>query len=503
MGFRFELEHSNIVAYLTSSHDSTMRLDWQTLQSFAGSIAHEDSFISQDRAWLDRVREIGRCLLNEVNSQPQGPIFLPDRVYDRYLGELRGELSQYSLFCLVVGSKPSERWNELEALAKNLAFESGRDALVLLPRYPADLTSLRVLDPFPAFSEALEKAHLWPGLLVWTQSGERAFLQIESARSFVRQLPDVLTGPSSLRELVAKFANSENRLRKLLHLSDLHFGNEEAMRNRRLLTNQLKSISNEIDRVVITGDLFDEPNEKSANSYLDFHQELTEISGDKSPITIPGNHDMRKRGNFGSYYEQLAGLGQQPVVVDEELALSFACFNSCEGGSSARGRISETQFVRIGTKLTELRTRYPHHLQVSLLHHHPYSFEAEARTWYQRALKTVGLGDERFLLLENASEFLDWCARWQTTVVLHGHKHVARSESRTIRPEGATPFQVTAIGCGSSLGAEGSPLSYVVLSWDERTRRWVSTFYESVRGGPFLPKEILTARIPDAGIAFA
>jgi hypothetical protein len=63
---------------------------------------------------------------------------------------------------------------------------------------------------------------------------------------------------------------------------------------------------------------------------------------------------------------------------------------------------------------------------------------------------------------------------------------VARHISRRIRPVGAPAFDVTAIGCGSSLGAEGSPLSYVVHNWDERSRRWSTTFFESRNGGPFV-----------------
>jgi hypothetical protein len=46
-------------------------------------------------------------------------------------------------------------------------------------------------------------------------------------------------------------------------------------------------------------------------------------------------------------------------------------------------------------------------------------------------------------------------------------------------------INLTAIGCGSSLGAEGVPVSYNMLEWDPKTQRWIVSFLESVNGGAF------------------
>ncbi len=56
-------------------------------------------------------------------------------------------------------------------------------------------------------------------------------------------------------------------------------------------------------------------------------------------------------------------------------------------------------------------------------------------------------------------------------------------------------MQLTAIGCGSSLGAEGSPLSYNLLEWAPESQRWVASFYESVNGGAF--REVVASVSPE------
>jgi hypothetical protein len=56
-------------------------------------------------------------------------------------------------------------------------------------------------------------------------------------------------------------------------------------------------------------------------------------------------------------------------------------------------------------------------------------------------------------------------------------------------------MNLTAIGCGSSLGAEGSPVSYNVVDWEPPVRRWVASIFESVNGGAF--RERLAAVSPE------
>jgi len=59
---------------------------------------------------------------------------------------------------------------------------------------------------------------------------------------------------------------------------------------------------------------------------------------------------------------------------------------------------------------------------------------------------------------------------------------------------GAPEHSVTAIGCGTSLGAEGFPVSYNIVHWNDQRRQWMARFFESKNGGPFVPKLITTMR---------
>jgi hypothetical protein len=47
------------------------------------------------------------------------------------------------------------------------------------------------------------------------------------------------------------------------------------------------------------------------------------------------------------------------------------------------------------------------------------------------------------------------------------------------------PREVTAVGCGTSLGAEGIPASFNLLTWDSNSRRWATAFYLDRSGGGF------------------
>ncbi len=74
----------------------------------------------------------------------------------------------------------------------------------------------------------------------------------------------------------------------------------------------------------------------------------------------------------------------------------------------------------------------------------------------------LGIGEEQFLQMDHADDFLQWCAGRRVRLILHGHKHVARHVEDSIEwthglHAGCRP--VTAVGCGTSPGAEGMPLA--------------------------------------------
>lgn len=120
------------------------------------------------------------------------------------------------------------------------------------------------------------------------------------------------------------------------------------------------------------------------------------------------------------------------------------------------------------------------HLSVALIHHHPYSFKAAAETRIQKALDAVGLDEERFLRMDDADQFLSWCVGRRIPLILHGHKHLARHVTDRIEWKNGKENvwrDVTAVGCGTSLGMEGLPLSYNILEWSPSTRKWSASFF--------------------------
>lgn len=163
-----------------------------------------------------------------------------------------------------------------------------------------------------------------------------------------------------------------------------------------------------------------------------------------------------------------------------------SCTHECRRSA---GKIPSAQFKALGAEYQTLLTAneaLKRYLPLVLVHHHPFSFDVAPETWVQKALRMFGLREETFLEMVNASDLHTWCADWDIRTILHGHKHKAleRSVQRSDKKE----VSLTAIGCGSSLGAEGYPVSYNVLEWVPSSQRWVASIYESVNGGRFLER---------------
>ena len=120
------------------------------------------------------------------------------------------------------------------------------------------------------------------------------------------------------------------------------------------------------------------------------------------------------------------------------------------------------------------------YLSVVLVHHHPYSFEARKETPLQKGLAAFGLSDEDFLKMDGADEFLSWCVGRRVPLILHGHKHLPRYVKDWItwsHGKKTEAREVTAVGCGTSMGAEGMPLSYNELEWSPAVRKWSTAFF--------------------------
>lgn len=510
MGAIFKLEHANIMAYVTSRSYGPPRVLRQHLGEFLDVLAYEaERYLIPERGfepWPTEIAAIAQRASSRLRETPDTPEahVVPPPTVGRLLEDLRAEFADYPLYALAVGAG-----EQLQQVARELARAPlYGQLLVLIPEYGATERNFEVLDPVPSFSAALHAAPDWPGFLFWTQSGATAFARLNEAEDLARRLRDAVHDgrrprpfppfPTTsgfdyvLRDWTQR---NQRRYRRLLHLSDLHFGTTDATENQALLDAELRDIVQSVDRVVITGDLFDTPNKKYATLFNNFKNSVTHLAGGREPICVTGNHDQRIFGLFGNYYEQVAQIGSRKIVVDDQCETIFICFNSSEKGRWARGRITKSQFRQLGGDYRTLMAARPElkkYLSIVLVHHHPFSFDIPPETFLQRVLSGVGLREESFLTMVDAEDLHHWCLDWNIKTILHGHKHKARYKEREIA-RGADRMHLTAIGCGSSLGAESSPVSYNMIEWDPSTQRWIASSLASTNGGAFRETDLVVS----------
>lgn len=512
MGARFKLEHANIMAYVTSRSYAAPRVRNRDLSEFLQALAYDaNQYLIPERGfepWPEEISKIARRALDRLDETQDSydQETLSGGAVERLLEELRSELSNYPLFALAVG-----KGEKLRKVAYDLArAQMHGQLLVLIPEYSATERNFEVLDPIPAFSVALHAAADWPGIVFWTANGASAFAPLNQVSELMRELENAshdgrhrhhfshFRSTSGFDTVLRSWANSRpTRYRRILHLSDLHFGTKDAAENQPLLNAELRDIVKSVDRVVITGDLFDTPKSDYAALYRAFKDNITHLANGREPIAITGNHDQRMIGLFGDDYKQVAQIGSTKIIVDDNCQMIFICFNSSEKGSFARGKITKSQFRQLGAEyrtLTAARPELKEFLPIVLVHHHPFSFDVKPETWVQRALSAVGFRDEAFLEMVDADDLHRWCLDWKVKTILHGHKHKARYVEREVMRDNDR-MALTAIGCGSSLGAEGSAVSYNLLEWEPQSQRWIASFFESINGGAF--REIVASVSPE------
>ncbi|RYD67713.1 MAG: metallophosphoesterase, partial [Verrucomicrobiaceae bacterium] len=332
-----------------------------------------------------------------------------------------------------------------------------------------------------------------PAVIFWTGLGGACVLPLERARKFYREelLPVLERGPHYLNEAIESVVPRQ-RIKRILHLSDLHFGQPETLSRRSWLKQELRRAIAGVDRVVVTGDLFDEPRAELRETFDEFRLDVEFMTGNDL-LVIPGNHDVRERGNawgpFGRNSEQVVDLRWNPMVVDDDMRTVFFSFNSAESKDFAHGHVGERQRLDRATLFDRELHRKPDiadYMRVALVHHHPYQYETEPGATYERIIKKL-FGKTDFTSFEGAEEFLRWCAARQVSLVLHGHKHVPHFIEADVQRPGGGDHRLTVIGCGSSTGVGERPMSYDIVTIDVDAKRSSVSFYldEGADGGGF------------------
>lgn len=492
MGVRFDLTSTNIIAYLTSSKAlGAPRITLDQLQAFLNRLAEDQDggygrprIISSRPEWILYVRNTARDALDSLGAKSSGLRYddiVPSAVLSEVLEPFITAIGSYHVYILPVGS-----WRDsdvLDRFAEEAARIPGHGILVLIPDYYEPLQNVQVLDPSLAATEAITNRGAWPGAIFMLKSGEASFLPIDEARGRLGQFAEItrslpLDQESIKRVITEPSRQITGRSRRLLHLSDLHLGTSRAANTEVYVQTNLRTHLSGVNQIVITGDLFDQPRRRHAQQYRNFAHQLHMLSG-KSPIIVPGNHDQRIFGNsfmgFGRRLRQLADLEWREVVVDAEAQMAFFCFDSSRTGDLARGCVDRDQLLRMATEyeVNNVGQVLHNYLKVALVHHHPYPYVPDKETPIIDPRSWVGR--EEFIELRESDRFLAWCATRGVELILHGHKHIPRLIVDHVPDEGQDGQAyrpITTVGCGSTLGANGSAMSFNLVEWDPGSHNW-------------------------------
>lgn len=488
MGARFAVRHSNLIGYCTTEGQAKApRTDRETLGTFLMSLAYGHNLISSTQGtkddWTDKVRSVAQNLLQRAHFSSGDDSAVEPHEVRLLLDPLRPHFTGYDFFALVL---PQGQWNEdRESMSffVEAAIGSQESGLILLPEeLPANGVA-QFVDPFPALRELADHPVTPPWVLFWTSLGGACALPLEDARAFYRDaiVPALRNGRRQVDDAIRR-AFQRRLSKRILHLSDLHIGRSEAAQRRSWLKQHLATVLPGIDRVVVTGDLFDTPKEKYRTSFDELRLDVERLTT-KSLLVIPGNHDVRTKGNawgpLGRRADQVIDLEWSPIEIDDDLQTVFFSFNSSEDGNAARGSVNQRQRLDRAAKFEALLSKRPElvdYFKVVLVHHHPVNYAGQPTALYEKLLSRFGVGDQ-LIEFENAEAFLAWCGGRGVSLVLHGHKHIPHLTSITDGRQ-----QTMIVGCGSSVGADNKPMCYDVVTLDPTSGEWSVSFFHDAAG---------------------
>ncbi|WP_294537698.1 metallophosphoesterase [uncultured Rhodoblastus sp.] len=491
MGAQFDLSHINLVGYLTDETGlAAPRSDLRTIGNFLFSLAYGQNLISSTQGspddWTRRVAKAAQDQIKFLNFQFGKPAHKQPVDSSHYLDPLRTYFTGYDFYALVLPANDYGHDDNTLRFFREAGFSSGLNGLVLLPRQLHEPGLAQFVDPFPALRVLADQPLAPPGVLFWTRLGGACALSLQDAFDFLRHnLLDALSdGLRATDEAIALQA-SRRRSKHILHLSDLHIGLAEATQRRSYLKRHVRGLLPSIDRVVVTGDLFDTPSEDLRASFDEFRRDV-EDGTSKRLLVVPGNHDVRTKGNaisgLGRKAEYVTDLDWSPIDIDHDMQTVFFSFNSSETGNFARGSVSLRQRLSRAEKHDDeihRRRQVRDYFNIALVHHHPVDYGSKPTALYERILARLG-GDDQLIAFEESEDFVKWCVGRKVGLVLHGHKHIPHLA--TVRPTRGGDGEVTVVGCGSSVGAEGKPMCYDLITIEPVTKRWSVSFYQDERG---------------------
>lgn len=301
----------------------------------------------------------------------------------------------------------------------------------------------------------------------------------------------------------------------IMHISDVHLGDDLVVRSllrlrpwwqfvdQKVTDGLVAAIQNlKPDLIILSGDIVNKPKEKTFSVAATYLRKVFQKAGfdiNKNLLVIPGNHDVsffpRKHTDdlerLKLYREFLRRLfdetsietrKQRFVWVEPKNKLIVVCLDSTlrDRFPLAEGQIGTNQLQWVRQKLTELArqlgSEYRDYVRIAVCHHHPVPIAG------------MSISSESFMPLLDAGDFLSILDELRFQIVMHGHKHFPRMDSRP-RSDSSV---LTIIGAGTATckavqeqQGQGNNFNWITIS--RETSTGCCQLYRADQNGSFAP----------------
>jgi len=234
-------------------------------------------------------------------------------------------------------------------------------------------------------------------------------------------------------------------MRKIAHISDLHFGAADELVAERLVECVM---SLEPDLVIVSGDLTQRARTAQFEEAKAFLDKLPQPQ-----LIIPGNHDVPLYNVYDRFvnplekYEGIITSELEPFVSDDEIAV--AGINTARSLTIKGGRISREQVERLRDKMAQ----FPERMLKVIVTHHPFD---------------VPDGEDEHDIVGRAKESLPIIAESGADVFLAGHLHKSHIGNSARRYRLANGYSALIIQAGTAISnrERGEENSFNLMEFD-------------------------------------
>ena len=234
-------------------------------------------------------------------------------------------------------------------------------------------------------------------------------------------------------------------MRKLVHISDIHFGRVDYAIVERL---REKIVELAPDLTIVSGDLTQRARSAQFIEARDFLNTLP-----KPQIVVPGNHDIPMDNPFARFvtplekYKRYITDDLLPFYVDEEIAVIG--INTARSLTVKDGRINDAQIGIIRERMCNLDDK----MLKAVVTHHPFDLPK---------------GFDEDNIIENAAKAMPQIAECGADIFFSGHlhvSHIAHTAERYKLPDGRNALAIQA-GTATSTRARGEANSFNVVEFE-------------------------------------